>query len=134
MAIEQDKPLLGICAGFNNILRALGSDVVLDKTGNHNHYDISYRHPVKIEKGTMLYELIGSKEYSVNSIHTMVAQKDMVSPFADINAYSEDGLVEGFEMDDMNFVLGLKWHPELMREEKFTQRLFEVFMDQCREF
>ncbi|MEI3434118.1 MAG: hypothetical protein V8R26_03710 [Clostridia bacterium] len=26
--IELDKPLIGICAGFNNILRALGTDVI----------------------------------------------------------------------------------------------------------
>ena len=33
--IELDKPLIGICAGFNNILRAIGTDVVEDKTKSH---------------------------------------------------------------------------------------------------
>ena len=40
--IELDKPLIGICAGFNNILRAIGTDVIEDKTGRHNFYDIDY--------------------------------------------------------------------------------------------
>lgn len=30
------KPLIGICAGFNNILRALGTDLIEDKTQKHN--------------------------------------------------------------------------------------------------
>ena len=46
--IEMDKPLIGICAGFNNILRALGSDVILDETKNHDIYDENYRHKVPV--------------------------------------------------------------------------------------
>ena len=42
--IELDKPLIGICAGFNNILRALGTDVIEDKTKSHDIYDKDYRH------------------------------------------------------------------------------------------
>lgn len=66
--IELDKPLIGICAGFNNILRAIGTDVVEDKTKSHDKYDINYRHNVSIIKGTKLYDLIKKDEYNVNSI------------------------------------------------------------------
>ena len=48
--IELDKPLIGICAGFNNILRALGTGVLEDKTKSHDYYDKTYRHNIKIEK------------------------------------------------------------------------------------
>lgn len=130
--IELDKPLIGICAGFNNILRALGSDVIEDKTKSHDIYDKNYRHKVSVIKGTKLHDLIGSDEYNVNSIHSMIAPKENVEGFAKISSISEDGLVESIELTDKKFVVGLKWHPELMLEEEFSNKLFEEFINICK--
>lgn len=129
--IELDKPLIGICAGFNNILRALGSDVVLDKSKSHDVYDKNYRHKIKIEKCTKLYKIIEKEEIDVNSIHSMIATKELVEPYAKISSYSEDGLVESFELPNKKFVMGIKWHPELLFNEKYVDRLFEKFINEC---
>ena len=131
-AIELDKPVIGICAGFNNILRALGTDVMLDETKSHDIYDVNYRHKVNIDKDTMLYSLIGKQQIDVNSIHSMIATKELVEPFAMVSSFSEDGLVESFELDDKKFVIGIKWHPELMMKEESTQNLFRRFVEACR--
>jgi putative glutamine amidotransferase len=130
-ALEKDLPLLGICAGFNNILRALGSNVYEDATGSHNHYSREYRHPIRILKDTKLYEFIGQEEYAVNSMHTMMAAKEMVESYARICAYDENGLVEAFEVPDRKFVFAVKWHPELMRDEEYTKKLFRAYIDAC---
>ena len=129
--IELDKPLIGICAGFNNILRAIGTDVVLDETGSHDKYDMDYRHKISVIKGTKVYDLIEKEEYDVNSMHTMIAPKENVEGYAKISSYSEDGLVESFELENKKFVLGIKWHPELMLDEEFPQKLFKKFIDSC---
>ena len=121
-ALEKDLPLLGICAGFNNILRALG----------YNHYSREYRHPISILKDTKLYELIGQEEYPVNSMHTMMATKDQVEAYAQICAYDRDGHVESFDVPGKKFVLAVKWHPELMMEEEYTKRLFKTIIDVCK--
>lgn len=130
--IELDKPLIGICAGFNNILRALGTDVIEDKTRSHDIYDINYRHKIKVVKDTKMYELIGKDEYDVNSIHSMIAKKEMVEPYAKISSLSYDGLVESFELPNKKFVMGIKWHPELMLEDKFPEELFKMFIEKCK--
>lgn len=130
-ALKLNKPILGICAGFNNILRALGSDVLLDKSKKHDHYDINYRHKINIEKDTKLYSLIKKETINVNSIHSMIATKDMVEPFAKISSYSEDNLVESFEVPNKKFVIGVKWHPELLLEEEYVDRLFTEFINSC---
>ncbi|MCR5146895.1 MAG: gamma-glutamyl-gamma-aminobutyrate hydrolase family protein [Clostridia bacterium] len=130
--IELDKPLIGICAGFNNVLRALGTDVVEDETKSHDKYNKEYRHKISVFKGTKLYELIGKDEYYVNSIHTMIAQKEKVEGYAVISSVSEDGLVESIELKDKKFVIGVKWHPELMLEDEFTDKLFNEFIERCR--
>ncbi len=130
-AIELDKPIIGICAGFNNILRALGSNIYQDDNAGHNHHDINYRHHISVVKGTKLYEIIGSEDYEVNSFHTMLAKKEMVEPYAKISSYSDDGLVESFELEDKKFVVAVKWHPEQMRDEKYVANLFNEFIRNC---
>lgn len=130
--IELDKPLIGICAGFNNILRAIGTDVIEDKTKSHDIYDKDYRHEISIINGTKLYDLINKDKYNVNSIHSMIAPKENVERFAKISSFSYDGLVESFELKDKKFILGIKWHPELMLEDDFTQNLFSEFIKNCK--
>ena len=109
--IELDKPLIGICAGFNNILRAIGTDVIEDKTKSHDIYDKEYRHEISIIKGTKLFDLVKKEKYNVNSIHSMIAPKGNVEKYARISAISYDNLVESFELDNKKFVMGIKWHP-----------------------
>ena len=130
--IELNKPLIGLCAGFNNILRALGTDVIEDKTKSHDIYDKNYRHNIYISTETKLYDLINQKEYSVNSIHSMIAPKENVEDYAKISSISYDGLVESFELNNKKFVIGIKWHPELMLEDKFTKNLFKEFIEKCK--
>lgn len=130
--IELDKPLIGICAGFNNILRAIGTDVIEDKTKKHDVYNKEYRHKVSIIKDTKLYNLMNKEEYDVNSIHSMIAPKENVQNYAKISAVSYDGLVESFELENKKFVIGVKWHPELMLEDDFTKKLFKEFIEKCK--
>lgn len=130
--IELDKPLIGICAGFNNILRAIGTDVIEDKTKSHDKYDKSYRHKISVIEETKLHELLGKDEYDVNSIHSMIAPKENIEGYATISSLSEDGLVESIELSNKKFVVGVKWHPELMLEDEFPDRLFKEFVERCK--
>ena len=130
--IELDKPLIGICAGFNNILRAIGTDVIEDKTKSHDIYDKNYRHNISIIRGTKLHDLIKKDEYMVNSIHSMIAPKENVEEYANISSISYDGLVESFELNNKRFVIGIKWHPELMLEDEFPNKLFKEFILKCQ--
>ena len=129
--IEKDKPIIGICAGFNNILRALGGDVEKDETRSHDVFDINYRHSINLVEDSKLYELIGKKELEVNSLHFMIAKKELVEPFAKITSYSYDGLVESFEVPNKKFVFGFKWHPELMLDEEYVDRIFKEFISKA---
>ena len=47
----------------------------------------------------------------------MIVPKEMVELYAKITSYSHNGLAESFEFPDKKFVLGFKWHLELMLEE-----------------
>lgn len=132
-AVELNKPIIGICAGFNNLLRALGGNVEVDNTNSHNHLDENYRHPITIVKDTKLHSIIKKDKIYVNSIHSMVATKESVGPLAKISSYSEDGLVESFELNNKKFAMGIKWHPELMLSEQYVDEIFKMFIDSSKE-
>lgn len=134
LALARDVPVLGICAGFNNLLRAMGGDVKYDKTESHNVEDEKYRHKVLVREGTRMAEIMGEREILTNSIHTMIATEEMVAPYALVNMVSEDGLVEGIEIPGKKFAMGVKWHPEIMREEEAARRLLAEFMRTVREY
>ena len=84
-----------------------------------------------VMKGTKLYDLINKDEYNVNSIHSMIAPKENAEKYAKISSVSDDGLVESFELEDKKFIMGIKWHPELMIEDEFTKNLFKKFIEEC---
>lgn len=59
-------------------------------------------------------------------------QIDLCDGFAKISSFSNDGLVESFELENKTFILGIKWHPELMLEDDVTQNLFSEFIKNCK--
>lgn len=61
----------------------------------------------------------------------MIAPKEKVEGYAKISSLSYDGLVESFELDNKKFVVGIKWHPELMLEDEFPGKLFKEFISKC---
>ena len=130
-AIDRDIPLLGICAGFNNIIRAMGGKVFAINNSKHNREDGSIAHINIIKENTILHDILKTNEVEVNSIHTMFANEEDIKNL-DISAYSADGYVEAIELKDKKFCLGVKWHPELMLDNKNMNSIFKCFIEACK--
>lgn len=126
-AIEKDIPILGICAGFNNIIRAMNGKVFCIKSTIHNTEDGSIVHKNIIKENTLLYDILKTNEVEVNSIHTMFSKEKDINNL-EISAYSNDGYVEAVELKNKKFCLGVKWHPELMTNNENMNRIFEYFI------
>lgn len=131
-AIEKNIPVLGICMG----MQLLGSydnackcTELIDSDINHNQHNVRYAHKIKIQENTMLHDIIGKNEISVNSKHRYAIHK--VNKFK-ISAISEDGYIEGIEMPNKTFVVGVQWHPENMLEyDKVANKLYDAFIESC---
>lgn len=130
-AIDNDIPILGICAGFNNIIRAMGGEVFCINNTIHNTEDGSIVHKNIVKENTLLYDILKKQEVDVNSIHTMFAKDENIKNM-NISAYSNDGYVEAVEIKDKKFCLGIKWHPELMLENEQMNNIFKYFIDVCK--
>jgi len=131
-AIKNDIPILGICSGFNNIVRSMGGTVLSLNNTRHNQGDGFISLKNIIEKDSLLYNILNIQEIKVNSIHTTFSKKEDIKNL-DISAYSDDGYVEAVELKNKKFVLGLKWHPDLMLSyDKKMNNIFKFFINSCK--
>jgi putative glutamine amidotransferase len=78
---------------------------------------------VKIEPGSTLATVVGATEIGVNTLHHQVI--DTLGPRVRAVARNPDGHVEGIEIDGAPHILGVQWHPELLRHRPEHLALFE---------
>ena len=128
---ENDIPLLGICAGFNNVVRGLGGTTTnkINKALHLRANTVKNAHEIKIEKNSLLYSLVKQDKLNVNSIHSWVA-KDVkkLTP----SAYAPDGVIEAVEDKHKNFYLALKFHPELDYDNPAYKKIFKGFIEHIK--
>lgn len=138
-ALDQGKPILGICRGIQILNVALGGTLYqslpeqFDGVGEHFPVETdmcNLYHFITIEKDSLLYALYGGK-LMVNSYHNL-AVKDPADCFK-VVARSEEGVIECVESTEHEFVVGVQWHPEALTD-KHTHfvKLFKAHVDACR--
>ena len=138
-AMEDDKPVLGICRGIQLMNVLLGGtlyqDLPAQLSGCAEHhmappYDRTY-HAVNLETGGLLRSLLGVGSMDVNSCHHQ-GIRTVASPLR-VEATAPDGLVEAVSCPGRRFLLGVQWHPEFsFRTDPFSTAIFRVFVDRCR--
>ena len=133
-AIRKDKPLLAICLGMQVLSKVLSGEkrtaydntIKNDTLINHLEPNNNYVHSVIIDKNSKLYSIIGDEEITVNSRHSYhVPELDNTL----VSARSSDGLIEGVELKDKKFIIGVQWHPESNLEDEHSKKLFKAFFD-----
>ena len=69
----------------------------------------------------------------MNSFHHQ-AVKDL-APILKASAYSEDGLLEAYEMEGREFFVGVQWHPEMLFEKYPDElKLFKGFIENAKAY
>jgi putative glutamine amidotransferase len=125
--IDGDRPLLCICRGIQVLNVALGGTLVQHQEG---HFDLARynedAHAVRVDAGTTLAKVLGATRVGVNSLHHQAL--DTLGRALRPVAYSDDGLVEGVEVEDCSFAVGVQWHPELLRHRPEHLALFRALV------
>ncbi len=133
-ARRRHMPILGICAGMQlmNVVEGgtLFQDIRSQFDTEVDHEQIQHKsqaaHEVQLVKDSDLSHLLDVDVLAVNSTHHQ-AIKD-VAETCRINAISPDGLVEGLELKDGGFAIGVQWHPESL-DDPDGQKIYDVFID-----
>ena len=134
-ALEQDKPMLGICRGIQFFNACLGGTLYQDLPTEYPSevahvmrppYDQTV-HSVALLPGTPLSALLGMAELGVNSYHHQAIK--ILAPGLGEMARSEDGLVEAVYLPDKTFVRAVQWHPEFsFRTDENSRKIFSAFV------
>lgn len=121
-AREHNIPMLGICAGMQIMSRTGDSSVSLERNIMDIHKNTL--HNVTINKDTLLYDIIGNENIKVSSHHNYHVSSAGINSVSAIS--EEDGIIEAIEDQNLDFFLGLQWHPEkTFNEVENSKKLFK---------
>ena len=133
-ALNNNKPLLGICAGMQALgnLMYFNSDksdrtIKVNSISNINHNILKdcYIHKININKG-ILFDILGKKEIEVNSRHNDTIVNN--SAFK-VEAISDDNIIEAISLNPL--VIGVQWHPEDLQDEN-SNKLFKYLIEKAK--
>lgn len=139
-AWKESMPVLGICRGLQVINVALGGTLVQDIPSERPSPVAHQRsekektrrdHTVRVADGTLLREIAGTTEISVNSRHHQAIERPARGLIVSANA--PDGTIEAVEGDRNRWLVGVQWHPENLAGDPISERLFLEFARVVRE-
>jgi putative glutamine amidotransferase len=132
-ADKHGLPILAICRGAQalNVARRGTLFQHLPDTGSavdHRPHDYGgdVAHSVEIDADSLLCESLGTTDIEVNSYHHQAA--DELGRELRAVAWSPDGIVEGIEATNRDFVVGVQWHAQTNEDVPAHARLFRSFV------
>lgn len=144
-ALEDGKPVLGVCRGMQVINVAAGGTLYQDCADQfpdsikHDYFPGAgwardyLAHEVRVEEGTRLRRLFDADRVMVNSMHHQAIRR--IGEGLVASAVAPDGLVEAVEGSGDAYMVGVQWHPEMLIDtDEGTRRVFEEFMAAASEF
>jgi putative glutamine amidotransferase len=136
-ALARRMPVLAICRGAQMLNVALGGDLYQhlpdEPGGSVDHRkrkadDPDTAHEVSVEPRSILAgALHQAGETHVNSFHHQAAHHlgEGLRPVA----HAPDGVVEGIELPDRDFAVGVQWHAEALVDRPEQAALFGTFVE-----
>ena len=139
MAMQADKPVLGICRGLQLINACLGGTLYQDLQTQHPS-EVCHRQPapydqpshtVALPKDSPLRAVTGKEALQVNSCHHQGI--DRLAPELRAMALAPDGLTEAVYRPQSRFVWAVQWHPEFSwKVNEDSRAIFCALVDACR--
>ena len=126
--LNADKPVFGICHGMQALAGLYGCKIHGDiKQEEHWRKD----HAVTLTPKSHLAAITRTTELAVNSYHRQ-GITDTAHPNAQIAAHAHYGIIEGIEIKNKKFALGVLWHQEkFWHTDHPGNRIFDAFIKAC---
>ena len=141
-ALEEDRPLLGVCRGLQLLNVATGGSLYQDipsdftPSTTQDHQESAHRqqrdylaHTVSLDPASKIAALMGVTTLQVNTLHHQSVKK--VGTGLKVVGTSPDGVVEALESPAHRYVVSIQWHPEeLWRKQDAAHHLFASFVQE----
>jgi putative glutamine amidotransferase len=133
-ADARGMPILGVCRGLQMLNVARGGTLVQDipdaiSTDIQHRQELPGRiptHAIVIEPGSRLEGVMGRERHEVNSFHHQAI--DRLGRHLRAVAWAPDGVIEGIEAPDRDFLVGVQWHAESLAEREDQTGLLTAFV------
>lgn len=134
---KQRKPVLGIGVGMQLLNVSQGgalflhiSEDIPNSMPHRDNSDPDLRHPLVVEKGTLLERVYGRNNGDIRVISRHHMAIDDVAPGFIVSARCPgDNVIEAIESEqDDWFALGVQFHPEATSATSLDQRVFNEFI------
>lgn len=135
---EMNKPILGVCKGYQLLNIYFGAKMVqhIPEYETHQWVEADQAHGSRCKEGSFLHRIYGKTEFPINSAHHQ-ALEVLAEGFIPVQ-WADDGVLEAME-HTARPIIGVQWHPERMcckhRREDTVDGLpiFEYFLSLCQE-
>lgn len=138
-ALQEDIPILGVCRGMQLLNVVLEGDLYQDINSQrpgameHCRRDLprtTLTHTVTLEEGSIAASIMGTQQFSVNSLHHQAVKNP--GKGVRVSGRADDGIGEVLEVPGRRFVLAAQGHPEeIYTHVPVFKRLFEGFIAAC---
>lgn len=143
-AFDRQIPILGICRGMQLMVQTLGGTIYQDLASQYPEPSTLIKHSqdlarekashyVRIEEGTQLHQMFGSR-LAVNSFHHQAVSDP--GPRFRVTARSADGVIEACESTEYKSLLGVQWHPEtfILAADQTMMPIFNWLISEAANF
>jgi putative glutamine amidotransferase len=133
-ADARGMPILGVCRGLQMLNVARGGTLVQDIPDQVGE-QIDHRqdepgrvptHAIRLEADSRLEGVMGRADHEVNSFHHQAVER--LGRHLHAVAWAPDGVIEGIEAPDRDFVVAVQWHAESLAEREDQAGLFAAFV------
>jgi putative glutamine amidotransferase len=140
-ALQQEKPILGICRGLQVMNVFLGGTLIPDIPTCFKLYDhekingIDQQHKITVQENSVLHNIAGATSGTVNSAHHQAV--DTLAIDLAIIAKAEEPIAEAMawkNSDNKSWLLLVQWHPERIPDQLnyFASNIRDAFIESCR--
>jgi len=126
--VERDQPTLCVCRGIQVLNVALGGTLT-QHVPVHSRDDAYNEtvHEVTLDPGSRIAKALGTTTLGVNTLHHQTIAE--LGPRARAVGRADDGTIEAIEVDGAPHVLGVQWHPEMLRHRPEHLALFRQLFE-----
>jgi gamma-glutamyl-gamma-aminobutyrate hydrolase PuuD len=126
--IERDQPTLCVCRGIQVLNVALGGTLT-QHVPVHSRDDAYNEtvHEVTLAPDSRIAHALGVTTLGVNTLHHQTVAE--LGPRARAVGWADDGTIEAIEVEGAPHVLGVQWHPEMLRHRPEHLALFRALLE-----
>jgi putative glutamine amidotransferase len=134
-AFHLRKPVLGICYGMQSLVVWKGGSLIQDlptePVKHSGEHGTASEHPVRVEVDGRLARMMDGPGLPLDVWTNSSHHQAVAAPGSELVIVARshpDGVIEAVEGVAHQFVLGVQWHPERMREANLSRAIFRAFI------